>query len=284
MDGITFKRRFLRPDAESRFLEECRRAGVQGVPASHGDVFHRLFRFPNPVRDIHAELDAPLVGGWDGPLRTGPQPGRWKILDIVSAYCWAALQGLPEVWSARPSSKPERGGIYVAMFKADGVILPPHLRLAAERRKPALLSFEEMAAYNLRSVRVRSGVCFRQWRGLDAEVSLIRRRFTDSKAILRAFWGRWASDSPVTSLLLRYGVPIKSWQTVARTRNVAWAHTILSRVKIRVAELARHACLVNTDCVAVPADLPVKTGADIGDWRVKGYISDMNLKASGVAA
>lgn len=272
-----FKSRFVRPQTqEPSFLDECRRAGINGYPSSYGDVYHRLFKHSRPCGSVQHDLDAHVDGGWQQARMTGWLPGIWYVYDLVSAYASAALQGLPAVRSARPSYRVEKGGMYVARFLKAGVpAIPTNLRPG----RWALLSTEEIERYDLRGVEVRSGCVFRRTESIEGNLDAIRRGFRDWKSIFRSFWGAWASAAPVECSILRYGQPIKTWEVRRPSFNPVWAHTILARVKMRVAEHAPDAAHVYVDSVMLPHR--IREGSEVGDWRLVRTLRDPVVYGAG---
>lgn len=270
------KRRFMRPNAEAVFLEECRAAGITETPSSYGQVYHSLFKHPRPCGSLQAALNESLPGGWQVAAKKGPQTGTWYVYDLKSAYAWAAMQGLPQVRSARPSYAIEPHGLYVATFRKAGIpLIPSHLKPG----KFSILSTEEIERYDLQGVSVRSGAVFRRFESIDANLERIRRSFTDWKAIFRSFWGCWASNAPVECSMLAYGQPIKEWTVNRRTFNPVWAAYVLSRVKMRLADYAGEFCHAFVDSVILPRRIP--TGTDIGDWKLVEIVNGLTVYGCG---
>lgn len=275
------KLRFCEPDV----LEELRDAGARlGIrrdkfwPSSFADLFHE----PHPIIPMNYStlhlMPKDLPGPWE-ESRAIFGEGPWYEYDLNSAYAWAGMTMLPchrSAWPVRTWSGP---GLYFAkVVQVGSVVVPPHVRQAEFDRRPIWMSHEEIEKLDVR-VEVLRGFTFAEWwdgtKRINAIIAACRSRGL-WKAALRAYWGKWCSP---------FGGQQKSHKSGSvRALGNPWydpacAHFILSRVRIRLSEIARNAVHIFVDA-AITRDV-VRTGDQIGDWKLKNTFRRLTVRHAG---
>lgn len=255
------------------FWREARDLTGSPMPANYSSVFHDMFH----TEAAPAALDnlfAPwFAGGWEAAVIRGPSPGPAFQYDMRSAYLWASTLGLPRMASVAASrviagNKP---GVYlVDQAPRDGLPYP------FNRHAICIATDAECEAYNLEVRRVLGGATWSDCLPADAVTSVCDRA-SFGKQMGRAYWGRWASAS---ALRIRQGGRWREMQN--RRRNFAWAHLIVSRVRMRLWEASRAAGGRHVYVDAVISDRPLPTGDGLGDWRlIREFPAGVDVKGTG---
>lgn len=260
LDGFTSHKE------EPEFRELLREYSFYGVhrPSSYADIFHRHFPSPVVSWSANAAFAPALCGGWQQAISPGYHKGTFHKYDMRSAYLWAASLGLPDTQTYRRSLKPwkDRTGLYRVKLTAPKKGAPPPYSYCHE----CLATAEEIEIYGLSISEVVDGICWQGTLSGDGVTSEIRK-YSTWKQIGRCYWGRWGQSASVTCISKR-----NKWSLPNRFLNVPWAHTIISRVKMRLWEFASNAIHVYVDSLITPDT--IKTGLAIGDWRLEKTYSD----------
>jgi hypothetical protein len=132
----------------------------------------------------------------------------------------------------------------------------------------------EIETYGLQISEVIDGVAWKRTIPGDSIVNAIRG-FSTWKQIGRCYWGRWGQLQKVEC-----NAKGKRWHLPNIMLNVPWAHTVISRVKMRLWEYSKRAVHVYVDSVITDERIP--TGDNIGDWRLeKVYESGVFVRGPG---
>lgn len=249
------------------FLYDCSHAGITR-PSSYSDMFSQTWRSPWIKPSASALLADYFCGGWQEAKAYGMLKGKWNKYDLNSAYFWSLLQGLPDPLTYRYSEKPDysdvrgymRQGVYVVSLSNFSRRWPypfnqPHLRYLA--------STEEIERYGLPIKEFHYGVT---WDGVIDTTAMAAhiRGLPATKQVARSFWGSWASLARIRCYSRsRAG----GWDLPAVRTNLVWAHTIISRVKMRVWEYACNAAHIYVDSIITPDT--ITTGDGPGEWRLQ---------------
>jgi hypothetical protein len=255
--------------AFDEFLRECRDLECPR-PASYGSVFHAQFRSPKILHSFNYPFAPYFVGAWQGHAGAGIYRGEHHKYDLNSAYLWASTMGLPHPASFRMA---ERIGRHSGMFLVEHI--PRNGLPYPFYASPVVLaSTDEIEVYGLNVTRVIRGVTWTDYLDSDAVTSVMKRA-SFGKLMSRAYWGRWCSTA-----LLECSNGRRSWYMRNHVLNIPWAHTLVSRVKMRVWEHASHAIHVFVDSIITTDKLP--TGDKLGDWRLeRSYPDGVKVRRAG---
>jgi hypothetical protein len=259
---------------EEPFMELLREYAEYGVPRPSGyaDVFHEIYRSPRVKWSTNSVLAPALAGGWQACLIPGAHKGTYYKYDIRSAYLWAASLGMPDSSTYQRCLKPWR--VSNGVFRLKLVRRSPLAPFPFNQARQVLATSQEIEQYGLQIGEVVDGVT---WSGLVDGAPIIDavRKVSTWKQAARAFWGRWGQAQKVTCTANG-----KTWQLPNIALNIPWSHTIISRVRMRLWEVARDAVHVFIDSVITPHIIP--TGDAIGDWRLeKTYNAGVLIRAAG---
>jgi hypothetical protein len=267
--STTYKRLFGAPDEVEEFREECLRQGIKRAPSGWADVYHARYGMQFANKSYLAISPPAVYGPWEERRLSGIKEVH-RQYDLVSAYAWAGMcAALPEHRSARPVRgayrwpMPGQTGLWLGCWYTSGALLPPHLRNA--EAKEVWVSSEEIERLALTPRFVRYGIIF------DRSGETIRRQLEETrekfpkwwKRIGRAYWGAYAArqgpeqSTPSGGVVNILPNPF---------REPALAHFIESRIRLRLAEVARDAALLYVDAVVTAAAL--RHGAEVGDWKL----------------
>lgn len=253
---------FTDHDTEAKFRELLREYADCNVPRPSGyaDVFHERFKSPRVEWSVNASLAQAFAGGWQDALNVGLHHGVYYKYDMRSAYLWAATLGLPDNRTYRRSLKPWKCK-HEGVFRVRLVDVQPSAPFPFNQATEVLASTQEIETYSLRIGEVIDGCV---WNGYkDATMLLDAIRTTSTwKLAGRAYWGRWAQLAKVQCV-----AGGKKWTLPNLALNIPWAHTIISRVKMRLWEFSSDAVHVFVDSVITPHTLP--TGNELGDWKLE---------------
>lgn len=258
---------------ESRFLELLREFADFGCPRPSGyaDVFHDRFKSPRVKWSTNAVLAPALAGGWQAALHVGVHHGTFYRYDIRSAYLWASQLGMPDAKTYHRSLKPWRAkdGVFRIKLTKSVSDAPFPFNQALE----VLATNLEIETYNLPIAEVIDGVT---WDGLiDPEPILSAVRAVSTwKQAARAYWGRWGQSAKIAC-----HANGKTWELPNASLNIPWAHTIISRVKMRLWNFSSRALHVFIDSVITPEELP--TGDNLGDWRLEKTYDGVFIRGPG---
>ena len=246
-------------------LEHCYSRGIKR-PSSYADMFNQSFQSPRLRWSKNSQFLALFSGGWQQARTRGEVRGRFRNYDIRSAYLWSLSHGLPDPTTYRFSRSPDysdtRGfrqhGLYVVALGPVTTALPYPFNCSAPLY---LASTSEIETYDLPVTRYHFGMTWQRTIDTAPMVDLIMS-FPCWKQIARGYWGRWASGAKVETETASG----HRWTMANPALNVAWAHTIVSRVKARIWQECRNACHIFVDSVIT--DQPLHVGDGIGDWRL----------------
>jgi hypothetical protein len=259
-------------EAFSEFLKECQATARCRMPSSFGSPFHKLFRSPALPRSVNAPFSNFFRGGWQEAKFTGKKPGQFYHYDINSAYLWSSTLGLPrtDTLELQFDVRTDLDGCYVI----DQGEPRPELPYPFSTESTVIASLDEIEAYNLNIRDVIAGFTWRDVLEPDAITSVVNR-FSFSKQMARAYWGRWASVAQIEC-----DNKTRKWKLRNPIQNYIWAHLIVSRVKLRVYEEACDACHVFVDSVLVPRK--IETSNSLGGWKlVKEYLEGVRIDGPG---
>jgi hypothetical protein len=261
---------------EASFRELLRETSEHGVqrPSGYADIFHEKFHSPSVTHSVNSQLAPALAGGWQAAIKPGKHSGTFYRYDMRSAYLWAATLGMPNAYSYQRSLSPWKDRYRDGVYRIKVLRPSPLAPFPFDRAMECLASSEEIEHYNLPVAEVIDGVA---WDGLIDPKPIIDAISCVSfwKQAGRSYWGRWAQMTRV-----QCHSPNKKWNLPNTTLNVPWAHTIVSRVKMRLWEHASNALHVFVDSVITP-DV-IKTGTGLGDWRLeKTYDNGVIIRGPG---
>lgn len=252
---------------EPSFRELLREYAEHGCPrpSSYADVFHEKYRTPRVNWSVNALLAPAMAGGWQAAIVPGIHYGTYRKYDMRSAYLWAATLGMPDTRTFRRSKQPWLGkydGIYRIKLVAPVPSAPFPFNYASE----CLATNREIEAYGLPIGEVIDGVT---WKNLIEPDEILKaiNAVSTWKMAGRCYWGRWAQLQKV-----RCNTREKMWELPNMSLNIPWAHTIVSRVKMRLWDHAKRAVHVFVDSLITPDTIP--TGNEFGDWRLEKIYED----------
>jgi hypothetical protein len=214
------------------------------------------------------------VGGWEALLvKPGTYLGTFYKYDMVSAYLWAAIEGLPHPKSYRLADRISR--------QYDGVYL-----MRCEPRDDApypytlggtlLATRDEIEMYGLRGPVLWGAVWTRVY-----DTSRMVRSITDWscwKYVGRMYWGRWASGLPVDCAIYDRNDTVSSVSQLPPMPHAIWAHLILSRVRRRLYDVTRYARVLRVYVDDIITDTPLTTGESIGQWHLKRTYNGVSIR------
>lgn len=257
--------------ALSALVTESVNGGVPH-PSSYASLFHRHFFAPKTRKSFQHLFAGEIVGGWHQQIIGDSQVvdrALWKY-DINSAYLWSAMEGLPHPETMAIVKRYSGPGVYWVQSPGRRDLPHPWHRIGMAH--PA--TSDEIELFGLRSFVFGHGIAFQP---NTFDVSPIRdavMRWSASKAVARAFWGRWASSAgPRQQTFDRHG-QVRSDRTLPTLwRLPVWAALITSRLRLRLwRESLNGGChLVLTDALVSSREL--RTSADLGGWREVAYYS-----------
>lgn len=257
-------------------LTKCAALGVPH-PSSWGALYHKLAPKLPRIRWTLNGMFAFWAGGpWSEALRVGDFKGGWYRYDLISAYRWAAQQGLPDPATYRAVSRrtgDECGGLWVCFLDEPRPDLPSTLTMHG-RDRPIVLSSEEIERYDVR-VRILRGITWSRTLPATYVDDTLHATKWFSKETGRAYWGRWIARDP-----LHCWTPGKQWALRNPFAQLALGWVIVGRVRLRVWEASRGAAHVYVDEVVTP--YPLETGDQPGDWHLKEiYPRGVTVKRTG---
>lgn len=260
-------------DNESKFQELIREYSDYGVPRPGGyaDVFHERFISPRVRWSVNAVLAPALAGGWQAAISPGVHKGTFYKYDMRSAYLWAATAGMPATNTYHRSKTPwkSKDGVFrIKLLRNPGNVPFPFCQA-----RECLATNLEIETYNLPIAEVIDGVT---WDGLMDPSAIIAAVKTVStwKQAGRAYWGRWGQSEKITC-----HANGKTWNLPNIALNIPWAHTVISRVRMRLWKAARQAVHVFIDSVITPERL--RTGDKLGDWRLEKTYDGVFIRGPG---
>jgi hypothetical protein len=265
---------FSSHNTEESFRELLREYAEHGCPrpSSYADVFHEKYRSPRVNWSVNALLAPAMAGGWQQALSPGIHAGTYRRYDMRSAYLWAVTLGMPDVKTFKRSKQPWKHAEGLYRIKLlDRVRTAP---FPFNTSKECLATPREIETYNLPLAEVVNGVT---WRGLIEPTEILNaiRSVSMWELAGRMYWGRWAQLQKV-----RCNTKDKQWDLPNTSLNIPWAHTIVSRVKMRLWEASSNAVHVYVDSVITRDKLP--TNSDIGSWRLeKTYENGVIIRGPG---
>jgi hypothetical protein len=217
-------------------------------------------RWYHPVAwSLRREIHAGFVGGWEEAQVRGVIAGPHKVLDMRKAYRWALTsEPFPERKSLRVARQwaPGLPGLhYVDIEPWPGAPWP-----ARDGGRVLIETPLELTLYGPPVIRQwLGGVTWHRWVGTEELAKLLDN--LNVAALYRSYWGMWAATTP-TQCTYRSG-------TVTYLKpfgaDPIRAHLIVQRVRRRLAAVETSYRYV--DAVIVPADAPIATGDQVGDWR-----------------
>ncbi len=256
----------------TEFLKECAETARCRMPSSFGSPFHKLFRSPALPRSVNAPFSNFFRGGWQEAKFTGKLRGNFYHYDINSAYLWSSTLGLPrtDTLELQFDVRTDLDGCYVIDQGEPRSDLP----YPFSTESVVIASLDEIEIYNLNIRRVIAGFTWRDVLAPDAITSVVNR-FSFSKQMARAYWGRWASVAQIEC-----DNKTRKWKLRNPIQNYIWAHLIVSRVKMRVWEEAWDATHVFVDSIIIPRK--IETGTSLGGWKlVKEYLDGVRVDGPG---
>lgn len=269
------KLRFCSDEEIGVLMASAARLGLRKdwYPSSWSSLFHAVGLRPRPAgRTLKLRIPTRVYGAWEEARHTTGFNGRVREYDLISAYAWAGFRSLPVLRSAEIVDKWSGPGIYLCRIRqTGGVLIPPHLRVDRDR----WLTSEEIEELNLR-VDIREGMIFHKWWEPQERIRRIIEACRHWKKVFRAYWGSWASPVGPTCFCPRTG---KTWSLQNPYFDPVAAHYIVSRVRNRIAAVARQALHIYVDAVVTPEQLP--EGSGIGDWKMKNQFEKMVIKGAG---
>ena len=271
-DGLDAEHR-RDPQAVLDFWRECREVAGCRQAGGYAAPFHALFETERAPASLDFLLSPYFSGGWEAALVKGRTTAPAYQYDMRSAYLWASTLGLPvgKSWKASRVIRGNKPGIYLVEHDPRESLPYPF-----NRHRHVIATDAECEAYNLDVRRVLGGATWSDSLPADA-VTSVCDRFTFGKQMGRAYWGRWASSAP---LLVTQGG--KTREMPNRSRNVAWAHLIVSRVRSRLWEASRAAGGLHVYVDAVIGTREIPTGPGLGDFRlVREYLGGVDVRGTG---
>lgn len=239
-------------------LAHLESAGIEH-PSSWADCYHQLAPNTRILPWTFNGMFAWWSGGpWSEARKTGTFNGHWRRYDLQGAYRWAATWGLPDPYSyhVRKRRIGDAPGVWIVELQEHRPDLPS---VFAGPTGLVVATTEEIEAYNLKH-RVLRGVTWTKELPRDyVESTLLKLPYP--KEAGRAYWGRWIARDPLVCW-----TPAREWPLRNIRANFVWGWLIVSRVRLRVWEVAKEAAHVYVDEVLVPHELP--TGGE-GEWKLK---------------
>jgi len=257
-----------------KLLEECRSAGVER-PSSYSDVFHQRFYSPRVPYTVNCMFKNHFAGAWQEAKQVGVTSGPLYKYDMNTAYLWSGSQGLPNPATFRFTDKVEDSAMFLA--RIDPNVDAP---FPFNKEKVVICEREDVELYNLKVRRVFAGVKWSQ--SIDGdEILRVVDRFSFGKKIGQAYWGRWASNTPIQCTTLKGGEIRRRWELGNPMLNFVWAQIIINRVKRRLYEY--EPCPLHVFVDSMITRHQIATSSERGGWKlVKEYPNGIHITAPGV--
>lgn len=272
-----FRQNGIGEEEWGRIIEDSASLGVFH-PSSFCSVFHGVFRTPWCPKAVNCSFSRWFRGGWQSVFAADVSGPVYQY-DINSAYAWAGA-ALPMPDTRRPIStrKIVSGGQYLAEFT--NLKRAPFPFLIGRQR--ALVSGRDIERYGFENVRVVRGWRFDGWIDISETLAAIMQKFRYWKDVYRAYWGRWAGKRGATEIIFKDGELSYKRTLPCLGSNFVWAHEVTSRVRDKIWSDAGREELyrVYVDSVCVPYRM--KTGRNIGDWKLVGeYGQGLDFRGPG---
>ena len=238
------------------------RAGIP-PPSSYAAIFHRVCKLKWPKKSVVAPFRAYTCGAWSQALTVGTFHEKMYHYDLVSAYRWAACQGLPVLGTAkRVYDLDAERSMFLVEF--DDVTRPAYVKAGI---KEGMMTSEELRGLQIRP-RLIYGMQFRDWLDMTGLFAEITKRFPWCyKRISRAFWGRWNGETDVQQHGWKQGHRVR--QLPNPLHNPIWSHFITSRVKLRLLEAIRSVGVVHVQVDGILCREPLPVSEEPGGWQLK---------------
>lgn len=241
-------------------IEEMRESAGVSMPSGYADAFRARFTGPRVSWSHQVHLAEWFRGAWQAALRPGVHLGRWRLYDMQSAYLWAATQGLPDPASYYQTRSTAHKAHALYLVRLAGVAHGAPYPYDTETT--VLATGAEIRDYGLDVDEIICGIAWRRAYPVRRIMDAIECWSPQlAKRVARCYWGGWASGARVECVTRS-----NRWELPPLGRNVAWAHLIVSRVRQRLADVARGAAHVFVDSVLTQSE--IATGAALGDWRL----------------
>jgi hypothetical protein len=252
------------PEAMEELIREFQEHGA-GQPSSYADAFFKRFFAPMTPYAFRRIFPGGVRGGWQAQLMpNGTYGGQWYRYDLQSAYLWSGLQGLPEVKRFRVA---EYIGRKPGVFLCDVL---PNLKAPAPYYfgGTLLVTPREIELYALTVTRVHRGLTYPAGAWIDPEPMMRAiQQWSFWKSVGRSYWGRWASEMPVTCETWKSGLKRTTRDLNNPFYNPLWAHLVVSRVRERLWLACQNRRVARVYVDSLITDTPLETGQGLGDWR-----------------
>ena len=280
------KRRFATDETILALRDAGDKLGIKDAknwwPSNESDLFFEPWHTRKMNYSTQCHMPETLPGAWQEALPAFGV-GPWYEYDLNSAYAWAgSIRELPchwTAWAAQPW-KPGSHGIWLCWVLASSYhSLPPHIRAALGGEYPVWVTHEEINSLELTVSSIR-GIEFGAWEDLRPRFDAVRNAVGKNrdvwKSVFRKFWGRWLSP---TGPLHRGHKNNTSRVLPNLFFDPARALFILSRVRLRLAEVAADAVHIYVDAVITREKLA--TSDEIGGWKLKNTYTGMTIRHPG---
>lgn len=277
------KVRFCQDDELDLLRSLARKFGVKGEynPSSYASLWHDAAPIPKSMTTSALKLlPDTVVGAWQEARVRAHGLTDLREYDLVSAYGWAAMRPIPCHRSLWPTTRYVGPGVYLCKIlrRSKSVLTPPHLRYNS-RKPDALywLTSEEIEELDLTVDVVRGVIFSKWWRPRDRVEKLLELAPRPvAKKILRSYWGAYASTLPVECWSKAKD---STWMLPNRLYDPLAAIYIVSRVRNRIAQVAKDALHIYCDAVITPARLEV--GTELGAWSIKNRFEKLSIVGPG---
>jgi hypothetical protein len=214
-----------------------------------------------------------FAGGWQEAISIGAFTGNHYRYDIRSAYLSALGDWLPDPETYSYSDRVQDGGIYVIEHEPRAGLPYPFNTWPVVNA-----SADEIDIYGLTVKRIRTGVKWARRISTD-QIREVLTGFSFWKQAARAYWGRWAMVEQVECNTVS-----NRWNLPSRFANLPWAHTIVSRVRMRLwHEVIKGDVLhVFVDSIITSRPRPVSRPNEIGGWKLEHcYLDGVRIVNAG---
>ena len=265
----------LKIESEEDFwrIMGCAESVNMNPPTSFSDIFLHAYHHPFPRKSILAPFHGRVFGGWQQVRQPGLYTkGVWHY-DIIKAYRWAALRGLPDVKTAyRTWDGTHPNAIYLFELPKGAM---PWIRHAGKY----VVTSEERDMLLKRPTKILYGVAFRENISLDEVFGFIDIHFPYCRdRISQSFWGLWNSFEGPQRLTFKSGPKVYAMGNPFY--NPVWSAFITSRVKLRLLhhwDKSLH-CFVDSLLLTEP----IEEGTAMGDFKLVNEYSTVWIEGPGI--
>jgi len=289
---IAYERfRGAKPSQINQLSDECRKLELN-PPTSYADVFVQMYnkryherewrKYSSGMFNMFTNWGTGnfIAGPWVEKFPDKKKPVMYEY-DIVSAYAWAGMT-LPDIRYCGSAYRDFYSEKHIALFEELGKInnanyVPPCWR----NKRYKVMSSEDGIGCEGQGLKVLLSFRWETNINLKPIFHKIIENITDYKAVLRAYWGKFAvgldrDEVDIKRTIVSNGEAVEKKSGQSQTVNPLATHMIISRINRRIIPFVRAGIVykVNTDSITTTEPIKTNVGDHIGGWKLKGIIDD----------